>query len=110
MMKFIRDKAAKALFSGFYIPEGLLEWKLYSRDFGGINFRIEEKENVFVASSKNFRHGSIITTGESREDLEENIRDAILTAFEIPSSYAKEASIVKEGERRLAEEAQYVAA
>lgn len=110
LMKSIRDKAAKVLFSGFYVPGGLLEWKLYSRDFGGINFRIEQKDGVFFATSNGFRHGSIITSGSSIEDLDVNIRDAILTAFEIPSSYAKEADIKRQGERRPAQETQYVAA
>ena len=48
--------------------------------------------------STNFRFGSIITSGKTREELDENIKDAILTSFDVPSAYAKEAAVKSVGE------------
>ncbi len=108
--KLIKDKSQKAFYSFLHVaPEGLLEWKDYSKVFGGIRFDIRPEDGAWVAVSNNFRLGSIVTSGKSEKELDENIKDAILSAFEIPSVYLKEAGIAKEGERAT-QEAQYVAA
>ncbi len=53
-----------------------------------------------VSVSTNFKYGSIIAHGKNDKELDNNIKDAILTSFEVPSSYKKEAAIMREGERR----------
>lgn len=106
LLKVIKDSVLKPLRPG-YVPEGVVEWINYARHHGGINFRFEKKDGVWIAKSTNFRYGSIITSGKDEGELDKNIRDAILTAFEIPSVYASKAAITREGERTSA---QYVAA
>ncbi len=98
MSKIAKDYIEKTLRFG-YVPEGVVDWLRYSRDFGGINFSFEEKDGVVVAKSKNFRYGTILTTGKDLDEADRNVRDAILTAFEIPSVYVKEGLITKEGEK-----------
>ena len=51
-----------------------------------------------IAASNNFRFGSIVTAGKNERELDRNIKDAILTAFDIPSAYAKDAKLYHEGE------------
>lgn len=92
-IKVIKDRAAKALRPADYVPEGLLDLVRYSRDFQGINFTFENVDGVLVARSTDFRFGSIVTSGKDAEELDENVKDAILTAFEIPSAYAAKADI-----------------
>ena len=60
--------------------------------------KIENDQHIAI--STNFRYGSIVTSGKDVEELEKNIKDAILTSFDIPSSYAKEANILKVGQER----------
>lgn len=92
-IKVIKDQAAKALRPADYVPEGLLELVRYSRDYKGISFHFEKVDNAIVARSTDFRFGSIITSGKDAQELDKNIKDAILTAFEIPSAYAAKADI-----------------
>ena len=82
------------------MPRGLLELNQYFRIYKDINFESENKDGLIIARSTNFNHGSIITSGKNEEELDKNIKDAILTSFEIPSSYAKEAKITKIGENK----------
>jgi len=56
---------------------------------------------MIVAVSENFRYGSIVTFAEDEKRLDDKIKDAILTSFGIPSSYAKEAGIHREGAEHL---------
>lgn len=88
------------------VPVGLYEVSEYFRHNGPIHFDFHTSDGVIVAVSKNFRHGSIITQGHNKAELDAKIKDAILTAFEVPSSYKKEASIKRVGE----ESQQYVLA
>jgi len=104
--KVIKDYAIKAL-RPKVVPEGLFELVRYCQRDGGIKFNYSKGEDgLIIAESENFRYGVIITSGKNEEDIDKNIKDAILTAFEIPSSYASKANIVSEGERKT----EYVAA
>lgn len=92
-LKVSKDKLARALLGTASVPRGLFELNQYFRHYAPINFKYHNEEGRIVAVSTNFRFGSIITSGSNNEELDENIKDAILTSFEIPSSYKKEASI-----------------
>ncbi len=83
-----------------FVPEGLLECVRYFRDNGPIHFEYNQEDGVIVAHSTNFRYGSIVTSAVNNKDLEGNIKDAILTSFEIPSTYADKADIHRVGESR----------
>lgn len=48
-----------------------------------------------MARSTNFRYGSIITSGKDEQEVDRNIKDAILTSFEIPSAYSADAKLYK---------------
>jgi hypothetical protein len=84
-----------------YVPRELLDMFRYFKNYGPIKFKFNQEENRIVAVSTNFIHGSIVTSGKNVKELDENIKDAILTSFEIPSSYAKEADIRKASELKL---------
>ena len=94
--KKIRDQLVKFLLGKSFAPRGLVELNQYFRRFDPIRFSYAKGENgTIIAVSDNFRHGSIVTSGKDLETLDKNIKDAILTSFEIPSSFAKEAGIYK---------------
>ncbi len=97
-IKKAKDNLIKLLLGGNAVPRGLFEMEQYFRHNGPINFRREKGDNSIVAVSTNFRYGSIVTSGKDEQELDRNIKDAILTSFEIPSSYAKEASVNKVGD------------
>lgn len=101
--KRIRDQVIKLMLGKSTVPQGLVELYRYFRAYDPINFKFETNENGIVAISTNFRYGSIITSGKNKEELDKNIKDAILTSFEIPSSYAAEAKISKVGDGRVGE-------
>lgn len=92
-IKFINGKG--------YVPAGLSEMNRYFYHNGPIFFDIKNEEGIFIAVSNNFRHGSIITDGVDMSELDKNIKDAILTSFDIPSSYAKEAAISNIGDKEM---------
>jgi hypothetical protein len=107
LAKKAKDQLIKLLLGKSSVPRGLFELNQYFRLYGPINFRNEQGENGnIVAISNNFRFGSIITSGKTPEELDKNIKDAILTSFEVPSSYAPEAKVQrmhnKQGEYALA--------
>ena len=85
-----------------YIPVGLYELSEYFRNHGAINFESHQEDGEYVAVSTNFIFGSIITYGKDKKQLDANIKDAILTSFDVPSSYSQEASIVKVDEEKYA--------
>ena len=100
ILKVIKDWLARrelVLFKGDVLPAELFDLYDYFRfSADGINFAIrkDKDSDMWVAESVGFRQGSIITTGRTEAELEKNMRDAILTAFSIPSSYMKEAKLV----------------
>ena len=96
--KVTKDYLIKVLLSNTSVPRGLYDLARYFPMYGAITFQYHNEGGVIVAMSTNFRYGSIITHGRNMEELDKNIKDAILTSFEVPSSYAKEAEIKKVGE------------
>lgn len=93
LLKIIRDWLLKITYGPKMIPQGLVDIERYFRVHGPIHFIYKNENGAIIALSENFRYGSIITSASTMEELDQKIKDAILTAFEIPSSYAKEARI-----------------
>ena len=92
--KQIKDHVIKAILSGSTVPVGLSELNHYFRIHGPITFNFEKQDDgSVVAMSTNFLYGKIITHAANKVELDQKIQDAILTAFEVPSSYAKEAGV-----------------
>jgi len=100
--KQIKDRLVRTMIGKASVPSGLFELSQYFYHYGPINFEFKQENNVIVALSTNFRYGSIVTSGKNSAELDKNIKDAILTAFEIPSSYEKEANVKKETEFKYA--------
>lgn len=101
LTKKVKDQLIKALLGKASVPRGLFELNQYFRLYGPINFRHEKGEGGnIIAISTNYRFGSIVTSGMTTEELEKNIKDAILTSFSIPSSFAKEAAVYKVGDKQ----------
>jgi len=97
LTKIVRDNLAKAILGQYSVPKGLFESREYFREYGPINFKYEKTKDGIVARSIDFKWGAIITFGRNPQELDRKIKDAILTSFEIPSSFAKEAKIQKIG-------------
>ena len=96
--KIIRDWLFKAYLKNMrLVPSGLVEMQKYFRSNGSIGFDNHKEDGIIIAVSNNFRYGSIITSAETLEELDEKIKDAILTSFSIPSSYADEAELKRIG-------------
>jgi hypothetical protein len=103
IVKQTRDHIAKVLLGKSSVPRGLAELHQYFRMNDPIEFQFEKQEDgSLVAVSQNFRYGSIVTHARSQQELDENVKDAIMTAFEIPSSYAKEAAVHRVREKEYA--------
>lgn len=98
IIKQAKDLAAK-MTSGRSVPTGLIEMHRYFKNNGPIKFNQHRKNGLIVAISSNFIYGSIVTSGKDTSELDKNIKDAILTSFEIPSTYAKEAGLYQTGEK-----------
>ncbi len=98
IVKVTKDHLIRVLLGKASVPRGLYELAQYFRIYDSINFQYHQEGEMTVATSTNFHYGSIITHGRNSEELDRNIKDAILTSFEVPSSYTKEAKIVREGE------------
>ncbi|MEN9558496.1 MAG: hypothetical protein RL141_865 [Candidatus Parcubacteria bacterium] len=106
--KIVKDWLFKAyLQSHKAVPSGLVDLEKYFRNNEPIKFNHHQEDGMIVAVSENFRYGSIVTFGKDRAELTDKIEDAILTAFGIPSSYAKEAALQQKG---AGEELAYAAA
>lgn len=96
--KIVKDWLFKAyLDSQHMVPEGLVDLQKYFRQNGPIRFSFHQEEGMLVAVSSNFRFGSIVTSGRDQQELDVNVADAILTSFNVPSSYAMKAGIHREG-------------
>ena len=93
IIKQVKDNIVKVMLGSNSVPRELLELSNYFRFYGPINFEFHKDGDVITAVSKDFKHGSIITSGKNEKELDENIKDAIMTAFDLPSSYKKEAKI-----------------
>lgn len=98
MFKSLKDHVKKyfvKIFFDNYLPEELFELNDYFRHYQSIRFSYKKKRGKIIAISTDFKYGTIITSGRNKKELDKNIKDAILTAFEVPSAYAKEAKIVE---------------
>ncbi len=93
LTKKTKDYLVKLISGKDFVPNGLVEINRYFRLYGPINFEFKHEGGTIIGISQNFQYGSIITSGKNLEELDRNIKDAILTSFEVPSSYAKEANI-----------------
>jgi len=103
LYKQAKDHLIRAFLGKNAAPAGLVELNRYFRLYDPINFNYEKQEDgSLVAVSTNFRYGSIITSAARQDELDEKIKDAILTAFEVPSSYAKDAGIHRVAEKGYA--------
>ena len=64
----------------------------------GLNFdvRLEEEagQNFFYAQSVDYHRGYISATGNTMEELERELKDAIFTAFSVPPRYCNPDLIV----------------
>lgn len=96
ILKIIKDYLGKSLYPKGMVPRELLDLHDYFRRYSSINFQYKKEGDSIVAISTNFRYGSIVTSAQTREELEKRIIDAIITSFELPSAYADEARIRKE--------------
>ncbi len=92
-LKEVKDNIIKFISGSDLVPRELLEVHDYFRLNKAINFEFHEENGGIMAVSKDFRHGSIVTFGKNYKDLDEKIKDAILTSFDLPSAYKNEASI-----------------
>lgn len=99
ILKQTKDQLIKLFWGNKIVPRGLFELNQYFRLNEPINFKFEKSNGMIIAISNNFRYGSIVTSGKDEQELDKNIKDAILTSFEIPSSYAEEAKIYRLGEK-----------
>lgn len=98
LYKETKDLIIRFLLGKETVPSGLSDLHFYFRTYGPIHFRHETQEDgSIVAISQNFRYGSIITSAKTFPELDDQVKDAIMTAFSVPSSYAKEAGIQKQG-------------
>jgi len=94
IIKVIKDYIVKKSLPKGVVPEELFELSQYFRNFGAIRFEHKKGDNGYlIVVSSNFLYGSIIASGKNPEELERNTRDAILTAFEVPSVYKKEVNL-----------------
>lgn len=98
--KKIKDQLIKALYGKESVPRGLFDLHEYFRNYKSINFAFHQENGIIVAVSKDFKQGSIVTSGSNNEELDKNIKDAILTVFSTPSSYSKDAGIIRVGENK----------
>ena len=85
--KKVKDYFVKFLLGKEVVPKGLFELHQYFRTYGPINFKAEHSaDGGFIAVSQNFKYGSIVTSADAEINLSQNIQDAVLTAFDVPSS------------------------
>jgi hypothetical protein len=96
LIKTAKDYCVKMLLGTDMVPRELLELHDYFRIHGPIRFDYKQEGNIIVAVSTNFRLGSIVTSGRNQKELDENIKDAIVTSFDLPSAYEKEAKLHKQ--------------
>ncbi len=97
--KNIKDQLTRFFSDSFLQSKELFELKQYFENYGSIEFKFIKQKNQWIAVSTNFIHGSIITSANTKSELEKSIEDAILTSFSVPASYREEAGINKLGAR-----------
>ena len=102
LTKKIKDQLIKALYGKESVPKGLFDLHEYFRIYKQIGFDFHQEDGVIVAVSNDFKQGSIVTSGSDKDELDKNIKDAILTVFSVPSSYAQDAGVIKVNENKEA--------
>lgn len=100
MLKSIKDTLIKYFSGSHLLPEEILAASEYFRHFGPIKFEYKKENNLIIATSTNFQWGTIVTSGHNLRELDRNIKDAILTAFSVPSTYADKLQIHNVDERQ----------
>jgi len=100
IIKVTKDRLVRLLSGKSFVPVDILELHKYFRLFGPIVFKYHKESDIIISISENFQYGSIIAHGRTMEELDRNTRDAILSAFGVPSAYKKEAALVKGGEHK----------
>lgn len=64
----------------------------------GLNFDVrlieEDGQKYFYAQTVDYPHGYISATGETMDELERELKDAIFTAFSVPPNYCNPDLIV----------------
>ncbi|MDF1496971.1 MAG: hypothetical protein P1P90_02830 [Patescibacteria group bacterium] len=99
IVKITKDWLTKQLNNSLeFVPMGLVDLQRYFRNYGNIEFKYEKQGEFNIAISQNYNYGSIIASAKSMEELDDKIKDAILTSFKIPSAYKEEAAITRQGE------------
>lgn len=102
IFKITKDYIVKTILGEDTIPRELLDLHDYFRLYGPIHFSYDRRGEFIIAESTNFRFGSIITSATNEKELDSNIKDAIMTSFDLPSVYSKEAKIYQEGANKSA--------
>ena len=104
-IKEIKDGIVKSITASNSANVELRELFAYFQTYGPISFDfvISKDSGLIVAKSKNFHFGSIITSGRNPKELDSNIKDAILTAFDVPSVYLQESNLKKVGDAKVAQ-------
>lgn len=95
LSKIFIDSLTKLVRGPECVPRGVADFQRYFRYYKKIEFRVTSEDGVFIAESVDFKYGAIVTSGATKQELDNNIEDAILTAFEIPSVYAHEVPLTK---------------
>lgn len=95
LSKILLDSLTKVVRGPEWVPRGVADFQRYFRNYKKIEFKVTIEGGVFIAESADFKYGAIVTSGATQQELDRNIEDAILTAFEIPSVYAHEAPLTK---------------
>lgn len=98
--KVLKDAVVRAILGHSSIPKGLFDLSEYGRHYGPIKFNFHREDGKIVAVSEGFQFGSIVTEAANDKELDAKIKDAILTAFEIPSVYRKQANVVRVGSEK----------
>lgn len=80
-MKELRDKFIKLALGQRTVPASVVELSNYFRQYGPIHFDYKKTADGIVATSTNFHYGAIVTDAKTEKELDQKIKDAILTSF-----------------------------
>lgn len=97
--KVLKDRLVKFLLGQDYVPGSLYDCSEYFRHYSAIKFEYHNEDGLIVAVSTDFKYGSIITSAKNEKELDRNIKDAILTSFEVPSVYLDKVNLYKVGDQ-----------
>lgn len=101
LSKIVKDSLIKLIRGPQWVPRGVADFQRYFRNYKKIEFKVTPEDGILIAESVDFKYGAIVTSGTTQQELDDNIQDAILTAFSIPSVYADEVPLTKMQEGRL---------